>query len=624
MDFKDWVYLSELDYDPDKHEIRGRGGVYIKGTDKQIGTKRAGETQIIPLGKEKPQPKKKEKPKPKKVVSKDEPKKKEVPEPEKEPEKKTKQPTKSGTGSAVGLDTPEKRKESLVAGTVTPVGKARDDLDFENSKMVNKMKDPIVLQGELKKINVASNVDNLPENTDIEKSTKNRAKSLQEGLEGFASAKTDEEKAQILNGLAQNRLIEMNFVEAEELSDEKGGFNGKKKMKVYPSSLSGLGKDDIVKAQSLCREMHRISNKYNMVVPISQSSKVAARSDMSGKHNEAGMVVEVMGENASPEAKEIYETNERKLMELQDEPGSDTAKEIIERNREINKGLAKMCVDEIKRRGGTITGAEQVGGLGSEGLLDKYGIDDKKNPTDLIIFYKDKDGKEQRLDVSAKIYKSDSSITMKNSGVKDFGNQYMGDEEANEQLAGLFDDPKYRWTDEKPGSKEYEDKKRLYKEEFAKIAGNSMSKLAQDPSGPPGNGKQGNPDDPTTWSEGQQKVLQTWRDIHGCGQGVLTSVAVTGGKEPQMKLHDEDHYCNPKMPLNIKINDTSCEILVGDGGGGESVKFNAKTEKDGPKALFYHVKGKNQEETAESNLMGFFGEKPYESLEGVISRMKRA
>ena len=63
MDFKDWVYLSELDYDPDKHEIRGRGGVYIKGTDKQIGTKRGGETQIIPLGKEKPQPKKKEKPK---------------------------------------------------------------------------------------------------------------------------------------------------------------------------------------------------------------------------------------------------------------------------------------------------------------------------------------------------------------------------------------------------------------------------------------------------------------------------------------------------------------------------------------------------------------------------------
>ena len=79
MDFKDWVYLSELDYDPDKHEIRGRGGVYIKGTDKQIGTKRAGKTQIIPLGKEKPQPKKKEKPKPKKVVSKDEPKKKESP-----------------------------------------------------------------------------------------------------------------------------------------------------------------------------------------------------------------------------------------------------------------------------------------------------------------------------------------------------------------------------------------------------------------------------------------------------------------------------------------------------------------------------------------------------------------
>ena len=46
-----------------------------------------------------------------------------------------------------------------------------------------------------------------------------------------------------------------------------------------------------------------------------------------------------------------------------------------------------------------------------------------------------------------------------------------------------------------------------------------------------------------------------------------------------MKLHDEDHYCKPKMPLDIKINDTSCEIQVGDETSGEFVKFNAKTEK---------------------------------------------
>ena len=195
------------------------------------------------------------------------------------------------------------------------------------------MKNPEELQRELKSVGLASNVDNLPENDDIEKSTKNRAKSLQEGFDTFASAKTDEEKAEILNQMAQNRLIEMNYVEAEELRDSKDPSKfTKKDLKVYPSKMTGLGKDDLKKAKSLCREMHRISNKYNMVVPISQSSKTAARSDMSGKHNEAGIVAEVMGENVSPEIREIYETNERKLMELQDEPGSDTAKQIIERN----------------------------------------------------------------------------------------------------------------------------------------------------------------------------------------------------------------------------------------------------------------------------------------------------
>ena len=61
----------------------------------------------------------------------------------------------------------------------------------------------------------------------------------------------------------------MNFVEPEELRDSKNPNKfTKKKLKVYPSLMSGLGKDDIVKASSLGREMHRIANKYNLVVPI--------------------------------------------------------------------------------------------------------------------------------------------------------------------------------------------------------------------------------------------------------------------------------------------------------------------------------------------------------------------
>ena len=578
------------------------------------------------------------------AAPKDEPKAEPKKEPEAQPEKEPKaepkkEPTKttSGTGSAVGLDTPEKRKESLVAGVVTPVGNPRDDMDFDDIKggVVKDMKDPVILQGELKKVGLASNVDSLPENDDIEKSTKNRARALQEGLEGFANAKTDEEKAERLNELAQNRLIEMNFAEAEELRDSKNPNKfTKKKLKVYPALMSGLGKDDIVGAKSLGREMHRIANKYNLVVPISQSSKVAARSDMSGKHNEIGMVAEIMGDDDTPEAKEakeLYDTNERKLMELQDEPGSKTAKAIIERNREINRGFAKMFREDIEKNlGGEVTGAEQVGGLGHDGLLEKYGIDDKVNPTDLIIFYKDKDGKDQMYLVSAKIYKSDTSITMKNSGVKEFGNSYAGgdppdfdeysaeDEEFNKEVADLINLHDYRkhsksTKKDSPFMKE----KRAYKEAFAQKLGKRMQELANDPTGAPGNGKEGPP-----WSAGQQRMLKTWHQVHGCGYGVRTSVAITGGKEPELKLHDPDHYCEPKMPFSVDIKDTSCEIHVGDKDAKEYVKFNAKTEKDGPKALFYHATGGGSAPPASPDAEKI--ENSYQSLEGMIHRMYNA
>ena len=51
---------------------------------------------------------------------------------------------------------------------------------------------------------------------------------------------------------------------------------------------------------------------------------------------------------------------------------------------------------------------------------------------------------------------------------------------------------------------------------------------------------------------------------------------------------------------------------------GEFVKFNAKTEKDGPKALFYHIKGKEGEDEQKEITDS------YQSLEGMIHRMYNA
>ena len=97
----------------------------------------------------------------------------------------------------------------------------------------------------------------------------------------------------------------------------------------------------------------------------------------------------------------------------------------------------------------------------------------------------------------------------------------------------------------------------------------------------------------------------------GCGKEVSTSVVnkTTG----ETTLHPPDYYCKPKRPFKVVKNGTSLTVQLDDDGE-DSVEIVLKTEKTGTKLLFNHLKRKPEEKEAKEQ---------YESLEGIISRMKR-
>ena len=91
MDFKDWMYLSEVKYDTDKHYTKN-GIVYQKGTDKRLGTKDDGPIPSFTMDKKKD---KEDEPSSKQ-------KKKEVPEPKKDSTPK-KEPERDSDRSGFGI-----------------------------------------------------------------------------------------------------------------------------------------------------------------------------------------------------------------------------------------------------------------------------------------------------------------------------------------------------------------------------------------------------------------------------------------------------------------------------------------------------------------------------------------
>jgi hypothetical protein len=371
-----------------------------------------------------------------------------------------------------------------------------------------------------------------------DENTLQRAEVLKQNWDQFVNAKTREERVQAVRELADNNLIE--------------GHAGGKKIYLSPNSALPYKHLTGASGTSVSEEMNKIIQEEGIEVPMRGGAKDRALADMSGKHNEAGVVSYLF---PSDENKAAYESTQKTLKDL----GGDEAKFDA-----INKKAADIMKASLPE-GSQITGAQQVGGVGKTALA-KLGIDPKVDPTDLIIQYKDKDGNDQIMKVSAKTYTDPKNITMKNAGVNNAGATYLG--EIGKDLDAKVGELRktYAWNDSMSDQEKAEQKKNL-KQAYLGEFSSKMEELSKS-------------------KEGQQKLTDMWKDVHGCGQNVHTQVINKKTGDVQMK--SPDHYCNPTPPFGVKFD--GVKLVINMGGKDDSfLQVDMKTEDKGsPKILFRH------------------------------------
>ena len=379
---------------------------------------------------------------------------------------------------------------------------------------------------------------------------KESAQTVSDSMDSYLKA-DDDEKENILRKLVDDKLISVNTTNPDS----------KTKKVYFDAVLTGLDRKALGDGDALSRDMHRIMQERGIDPPQRLASADRALADMSGKHNESGMVflLTPKGSPSYEENKRIHEANEKSYSDLGGNAG------------ESNKRNEAM-VAEIKKvlKGSNITDAKNTGGIGKEALL-KMGIDPKVDPTDLIIYY-EKDGKKEMMKVSAKAYSDPSSITMKNSGARRAGSEYLGKPEFDETLKSITTNPKYNYQEDGISDEEKAQRKLAMKREYMGALEKEMSDMVK-----PG-------------SDGEKQLVKMWQDIHGCGHGTWTSIS--NKKTGESKLYPPDHYCNPKTPFELQKNGTSVTLRLDDDGD-DSVEIVLKTEsKSTPKLLFNHKKRK--------------------------------
>lgn len=369
---------------------------------------------------------------------------------------------------------------------------------------------------------------------------KGRAEAFMGLWQAFISAPTQEEQVK-----AVEQLIEQNLIQ---------GTVGRSKIYIHPNvgfAPKGMSGEQ---GTAVTKLMQKIIKERGLALEPQEGSNASAAAAESGPTNEAGVTALLDPTDANNNA---YEETKRRYAEV----GGDV--DEIDR---LNKDAA-TAIESSLPKGAKITSCSQVGGVGSK-RLQQLGIDPRTDPTDILLEY-EVNGKREVMKISAKIYANPKRITMKNAGLEDAGDTYLGQPEGAaadtlyKQLRA-----KYSWN--KPGmsSKQKEDAKRKFRQEYLTKYSEEMEKLAQS-------------------EEGQQRLLEMWQKVHGCGKDVHTLVVnKTSGKS---ELKSPDHYCSPKLPFKVKYNGTKVVIEM-DSEGPETLEINLKTESSGSvKLLFNHV-----------------------------------
>lgn len=355
----------------------------------------------------------------------------------------------------------------------------------------------------------------------------------------FLSAPSYEEQVKAVRAMADLKMIE-------------GGASGKK---IYTTPITGLTPKHMCGAAgtAVTQLMNNIISQEGIDIGMRGNSADRALADLSGKHNEAGVTKHLF---PNKENNEAYESVISKYQQF----GGDISA-ADERNK-----VAANAIRATLPKGAKVTNAMQVGGVGKT-ALNKLGIDPKTDPTDILLEY-EVNGKKSVMKISAKIYTDPRNITMKNSGVRRAGETYLGQPEG-EKIDTLWKSlsQKYKWTPDTPEEEKVKIKSKL-KQEYLKNYASEMEKLSKTP-------------------KGQQRLLDMWRSVHGCGKDVYT--LVINKSTNQSELKSPSYYCDPKVPFKVRYDGIKVVIEMNTGGP-QTLQIDLKTEDRGsPKLLFRHI-----------------------------------
>ena len=382
---------------------------------------------------------------------------------------------------------------------------------------------------------------------DADNDTKERGRIVKEQFNKFLNAKTEEEEVEAIQTLIGNNLIE--------------GHSGGKK--IYLSSNTLLPRKFLCSenGNSLSKRMNEIIAKHNLSINVRQNSADRALADVSGKHNEAGVVAYLF---KSPDNEKNYQALQKEYEKL----GGGDEKRFDEINRK--------AADKIKNAlptGSKIAGAEQLGGNDEKTRKRKRELGLPENTkADYVVLYTDKDGKERKMAVTAKTYSDPNKITMDNAGYASAGTKMLGEKigkEVDEKAKKLWE--KYKWSVDTPPA-EIKKRKTKFKEEYLKTYEKALQDL-------------------TKTKEGQEQIMNMWRSAHGCNEELYAQII--NKKTGDTDIHQPGHYCNPGPPFKIKYDGT--KMVVDVGGSEGDMEIVVKTEEGkSPKILFNHVKRKKK------------------------------
>ena len=355
----------------------------------------------------------------------------------------------------------------------------------------------------------------------------------------FIGAPNYEEQVRAVRALADQKMIE-------------GGASGKK---IYMTAITGLEPKHMCgqAGTAVTKLMNDIITREGIEIGMRGNAADRALADLSGKHNEAGVTFHL---SSTAENKNNYNSVISRYKQLGGDHLSADAR---------NKTAAAAVLKALPK-GAKITSCIQVGGIGKD-ALNSLGIDPKTDPTDILLKY-EVGNQKRMMKISAKIYTDPRNITMKNSGVKRAGVDYLGEPEGS-RVDTLWPKllKKYKWTPDMPEEEKVKLKSGL-KQSYLKLYAAEMENLSKTP-------------------KGQQRLLNMWRSVHGCGKDVST--LVINKTTNQAELKPPTYYCDPKIPFKIKYDGIKVVIEMNTGGP-QTLQIDLKTEDKGsPKLLFRHI-----------------------------------